>query len=126
MKRIRFGTALLVFLLILSILVSNLMRKTWQHQSENLDLAAKFASVGDWAAADLLLQETSLEWARKQFLISVLCRHDEIDEIDGLFAQLNVFSAARRTVSFSSTGMVLSRLLDSLWKSHWFNLKNLF
>ena len=117
---------LLVLLLILSILVSNLMRKTWQHQSGNLDLAAEAAAGGDWATADLLLEEATCEWTRKQLLISVLCRHDEIDEIDGLFAQLKVFSTARRTASFSSTGVVLARLLDSLWKSHWFNLKNLF
>ena len=125
MKRIWFGSILLVLLLILSILVSNLMRSIWQNQAENLNLAAEAASGGDWTAADRLLEEAARAWECRQLLIAVLSRHEEIDEIDGLFAQLQVFSAARRTVSFSSTCAALSRLLDSLWQSHRFGLKNL-
>ena len=125
MKRIWFGVGLLILLMILSILVSNLMRNIWQRQAENLNFAAESASDGDWAAADLLLEEATREWKRRQLLIAVLSRHEEIDEIDGLFAQLKVFSNARRTVSFSSTCAALSRLLDSLWQSHHLGLKSL-
>ena len=116
---------LLILLLFLSILVGNLMGNIWQKQSENLNLAAKSASDGDWAAADRLLEEATREWEHRQLLIAVLSRHEEIDEIDGLFAQLKVFAAARRTVSFSSACMALSGLLDSLWKSHRLGLKSL-
>ena len=125
MKRIWFGVGLLILLLFLSILVGNLMGNIWQKQSENLNLAAESAYDGDWAAADRLLEDAACQWERRQLLIAVLSRHEEIDEIDGLFAQLKVFSAARRTVSFSSTCVALSRLLDSLWKSHHLGLKSL-
>ena len=125
MKRIWFGVGLLILLLFLSIFVGNLMGNIWQKQSENLNLAAKSASDGDWATADRLLEDAAREWERRQLLISVLSRHEEIDEIDEFFAQLKVFSAARRTVSFSSTCAALSRLLDSLWQSHRLGLKSL-
>ena len=125
MKRIWFGAALLVLLLILGIGSSALMEKTWQAQSKNLDDAAQLASDGDWAAAETLLVEAKQEWERSQLLIASLYRHEIIDEIDGLFAQLAVFSAGRRTVSFSSTCVYLGRQLDSLGQGHRFNLKNL-
>ena len=125
MKRIWFGTGLLVLLLILSILAGNLMYDTWQHQSENLDLAAELASDGDWAAADSLLEEALREWNRRQLLVATLSRHEEIDGISSLFAQLEVFSAARRAASFGSTCAALSELLASLGQSHRFSLGNL-
>lgn len=125
MKRIWFGAVLLVLLLILGIGTSSLMKKTWQTQSKNLERAAQLASDGDWVTAEALWEEAKQEWDRKQFLISALYRHEIIDEIDGFFAQLSVFSASRRTVSFSSTCAYLARQLDSLGQSHRFNPENL-
>lgn len=125
MKRIWFGAGLLVLLLALSLGSSALMKKAWQTQSQNLDDAAQLASDGDWAAAEVLWEEAKQEWERRQPLIAALCRHETIDEIDGLFAQLAVFSAGRRAVSFGSTCVYLSRQLDSLAQSHSFNLENL-
>jgi len=125
MKRIWFGAGLLALLLILSIFVGNLMHGTWQYQAENLDRAARLASDGDWGAADVLLEEAVREWNRRQLLVAALSRHEEIDGISSLFAQLEVFSAARRAVSFSSTCVALSELLVSLGQSHRFSLGNL-
>lgn len=126
MKRIWFGVALLALMLALGLGSSALMKKTWQKQSENLNHAASFAVEGDWATARTLQQEAKAEWEKKQLLVAALCRHEPIDEIEGLFAQLDVFSETRRAVSFSSTCVYLSRQLDSLGQSHSFNLKNLF
>ena len=126
MKRIWFGVALLAVMLALGLASSALMEKTWQKQSENLKQAASLAVEGDWATARTLQQEAKTEWEKKQLLVAALCRHEPIDQIDGLFAQLEVFFDARRAVSFSSTCVYLSRQLDSLGQSHSFNLKNLF
>lgn len=125
MKRIWFGAALLILLLALGLGNSAHMKKTWQEQSENLNRAAILASEGDWASAKILQKEARAEWERRQILIAALCRHEPIDQIDGLFAQLEVFSESRRTVSFSSTCVYLSKLLDSLGQSHSLNLQNL-
>ena len=126
MKRIWFGAALLALMLALGLLSSAIMEKTWQTQSENLNRAASLVAEGDWMGARQLQNEAQMEWERKQLLVAALCRHEPIDQIDGLFAQLEVFSEARRAVSFGSTCVYLSRQLDSLGQSHSFNLKNLF
>ena len=126
MKRIWFGAALLILMLALGLLSSAIMERTWQAQSENLNCAASLAAEGDWAGARQLQDEAQTEWERKQLLVAALCRHEPIDQIDGLFAQLEIFSEARRAVSFGSTCVYLSQQLDSLGQSHSFNLKNLF
>ena len=125
MKRIWFGAGLLALLLILSIFTGNLMCGIWQHQAKNLSRAAELATDGDWAAADALLEEFAREWDRRQFLVAALFRHEEIDGISSLFAQLKVFSDARRAVSFGSTCAALSELLSALGQSHRFSLENL-
>ena len=102
------------------------MKETWLKQSENLNRAAILASDGDWVNARNLLAEAQAEWEEKQLLLAVLCQHEPIEQIDGLFAQLEVFSESRRTASFSSTCVFLSKLIDSLGRSHNLNLKNLF
>jgi len=126
LKRIWFGAGLLLLLLALGLGSSALMERIWQVQSQNLDAAAETAADGDWAAAEALWEDAKQEWERRQLLIAALCRHEVIDEIDGLFAQLEVFAAGRRTVSFGSTCVYLSQQLDSLGQSHSFTLKNLF
>ena len=126
MKRIWFGVVLLILMLVLGLISSTFMKETWLKQSENLNRAAILASDGDWVNARNLLAEAQAEWAEKQLLLAVLCQHEPIEQIDGLFAQLEVFSESRRTASFSSTCVFLSKLIDSLGRSHNLNLKNLF
>ena len=125
MKRIWFGAGLLVLLLVLSLICSALMENPWKIQSENLNRAARLAADGDWSAVEDLMEVAKQKWNQKQLLVSALFHHDTIDQIDGLFAQLEIYRASRRAVSFSSTCVYLSRLLDSLGQSHSFNLKNL-
>ena len=126
MKRIWFGVVLLILMLVLGLISSTFMKETWLKQSENLNRAAILASDGDWVNARNLLAEAQAEWEEKQLLLAVLCQHEPIEQIDGLFAQLEVFSESRRTASFSSTCVFLSKLIDSLGRSHNLNLKNLF
>ena len=126
MKRIWFGVVLLILILVLGLISSTFMKETWLKQSENLNRAAILASDGDWVNARNLLAEAQAEWEEKQLLLAVLCQHEPIEQIDGLFAQLEVFSESRRTASFSSTCVFLSKLIDSLGRSHNLNLKNLF
>lgn len=125
MQRIRFGAVLLALLLALGLFSSTLMKKAWQKQSKNLCHAAVLASDGDWATARTLQEDAKKAWDEKQLLVAALFRHEAIDQIDGLFAQLDVFSESRRTVSFSSTCVYLSQLLEALGESHSLTLKNL-
>lgn len=125
MKRIWFGVGLLVALLVLGILSSNFMERTHLTQAEDLNRAAELAASGNWPAAVDSYSAAKEAWDRKQFLIAALCKHEPIDQIEGLFAQLEVSAAARNSESFSSTCVYLARQLEALGKSHSLSLENL-
>ena len=126
MKRIWFGAGLLAGLLVLGILSSLLMERIHQPQVEKLNRAAALAAEGDWAGARDLSAEARAQWDKRQLLIAALCDHSAIDHIDGLFAQLEVFSQARSAASYSSTCVYLACQLEALSKSHTLNLQNFF
>lgn len=118
MKRIRFGTVLLAVLLLLGIFSNVLMRKIPPAQAKKLNQAAVLAAAGDWAAARDLSEEAKIAWDQKQVLYCALCDHEDIDRIDGLFAQMQVYAATRSAVAFSSTCAHLARRLEALSHSH--------
>ena len=124
MKRIWFGIGLMVFLLILCLCSSFLMERICLSQSQALDHAAVAASNGDWLTARHLTAQSKLEWDRRHLLFSALYDHAPIDQINGLFAQLEVFSESRKGASFESTCVYLARQLESLGRSHSFNFSN--
>lgn len=100
------------------------MERICLSQSQALDHAAAAASNGDWLTARRLTAQSKLEWDRRHLLFSALYDHAPIDQIDGLFAQLEVFSESRKTASFESTCVYLARQLESLGRSHSFNFSN--
>ena len=118
MKRIRFGTALLSVLLILGILSNVMMRKIPPAQAKRLHHAAALASAGDWAAARDLSEVARSAWEQKQIFYCAMCDHEDIDRIDGLFAQMEVYAATRSAVSFSSICAQLASHLEALSHSH--------
>ena len=118
MKRIRFGTVLLAVLLLLGIFSNVLMRKIPPAQAKKLNQAAVLASVGDWAAARELSAQAKTAWEQKQVFYCAMCDHEDIDRIDGLFAQMEVYAATRSAVAFSSTCAHLANRLEALSHSH--------
>ena len=126
MKRIWFGAGLLVVLLVLGIISSTLMEHLQQEQVARLDRAAELVTEGDWAAARALTSEAKQDWDRTQLLIAALCDHQIMDHVEGLFAQIEVFSSTRSAPSFGSTCVYLARQLEALGSSHSFTLENIF
>lgn len=126
MKRIWFGAALMVLLLILGIGSNTLLQRTQLAQARRLEQTAELAAGGDWSAARALLAEAKHEWDKKQLLIAALTPHETIDHMEGLFAQLEVFSEARSAAAFSSTCVYLARQLEALGSSHSLNAENFF
>ena len=126
LKRIWFGIGLMVFLLILCLCSSFLMERICLSQSQALDHAAAAASDGDWLTARSLTAQAKQEWDRTQLLIAALCDHQIMDHVEGLFAQMEIFSTTRSAPSFGSTCVYLARQLEALGSSHSFTLENIF
>lgn len=126
MKRIWFGAALLAALLILGFGSSSLMERTHMAQAKDLSRAAELAEEGNWSGAENFAAAARREWDRKRPLIAGLCDHEPMDQVEGLFAQLEVFAQSRDAVSFRSCCVYLVRQLEALGKSHSLNLQNFF
>ena len=112
------------FLLVLGIGSSTLLEQTQPIQAQRLDRAASLAAEGDWVAARALLAETKQKWEQERAWLASLCTHEEMDHLEGLFAQLEVFSEARSASSFSSTCVYLARQLESMAVSHSLSVEN--
>ena len=126
MKRIWFGAALLILLLALGLGSSALMERTHLAHAEDLNRAAELAMEGNWAGAANFAEAAKREWNKKRMLVAALSDHEPMDQIEGLFAQLEVFTEIQDAASFGSTCRYLASQLEALGKSHSFNLQNLF
>ena len=126
MKRIWFGAALLIALLALGFGSGELMDQTHLVQAEDLNRAAELAMEGNWAGAKNFTGAARREWDKNKMLVAALSDHEPMDQIEGLFAQLEVFAATQDAASFCSTCRYLASQLEALGKSHSFNLQNLF
>ena len=124
MKRIWFGAALLAALLVLGIFSAALMEDTHLTQATQLNRAADFAISGNWNGAGAAFSAAKTGWDKRSPVIAGLSDHEPMDQIEGLFAQLELFLQMRDAVSFSSSCRYLAKQLEALGKSHSFNLQN--
>lgn len=126
MKRIWFGAALLGALLILGILSAALMENTHLTQASCLNHAAALAQAGNWKGAEAAFSEAKNSWDKRSALIAGFSDHGPMDQIEGMFAQLEVFLQLRDEAAFCSSCRYLAKQLEALGKSHSFNLQNFF
>lgn len=126
MKRIWFGAALLGALLVLGIFSAALMEETHLTQASQLERAAELAASGNWQGAESAFSEAKTIWEKRSAIISGLSDHEPMDQIEGCFAQLEVFLGTRDPVSFCGSCRYLAKQLEALGKSHSFNLQNFF
>ena len=126
MKRIWFGAAMLAVLLVLGFSCGTFMERTHAAQSKDLTRAAELALEENWAGAENFVSAVRREWNQKRPFIAALSEHEPIDQAEGLFSQLEAFAKTKDVASYSSTCLLLARILESLGQSHRLNLQNLF
>lgn len=126
MKRIWFGAALLAALLILGIFSAAFMEDTHLTQAAQLQRAADLAMSGSWEGAETAFSKAKANWEQRSSIIAGFSDHGPMDQIEGIFAQLEVFLQMQDAASFCSSCRYLSKQLEALGKSHSFNLQNFF
>ena len=126
MNRIWFGAVLLAVLLLLGLGSDALMKQTHHPISNDLLRASELALEGNWKSAENFTAAARREWDKKQLLTAMFSDHTPMDQIEGMFAQLEVFAGTGDAVSYSSTCRYLASRLEALGRSHSFNFQNLF
>ena len=125
MKRSRMGLALLLVLLMGSIAVTRAMERIHSPMEQELNLAARYAMAGDWNNAGALFRQVRDSWKKWEHFRACFADHSPMEEIDGLFAEMEIFAAAEEQVHFAATCAALSERMEAMADAHslgWWNL----
>lgn len=119
------GILLLGVLLVSGIGVSVLTHRQSSTLARTLDAAAGAALSEDWETAAQGYASARQDWQKRWKLLAVLADHAALEEIDDLFTQLGVHSAARDRREFAVICAQLAgriRQLGQRQQLTWWNL----
>lgn len=125
MKRCWFGLGLLIVLLAGSIFVTWHMGRSHEPMAEAVTQAAERALTGDWGNAEALAGKARASWEKNWGISAAFADHEPMEEINGLFAQLEVYAASRDSLGYAAVCAQLRTALEAMGDAHgfvWWNL----
>ena len=124
-KRFYQGVSLLLILLGLSIFVTWGIRKIHEPAQMQLLEASELALEEEPEQAISLARLAHSRWERTRTLTAAVADHAPMDDIDALFAEMEVYAQAEELPHFSACCLQLSKLLRSMYEAHsftWWNV----
>ncbi len=125
MKRGWLGVGLLVVLLALGIVGQITMDTLHTDTIALLEQAALSAQNEDWGQAIPLAQQAQDRWQRSYTVTAAVADHSPMDDVDKLYAELQVYAQAQDAAHFAATCTQLARMTQAVSEAHSFNLRNL-
>lgn len=125
MKRFWIGITVLAVLLASGSAVSFFMERYHRPISHELAQAAQAAAGGRLERAAALAKNAHTRWLRCRDFTAAFADHTVLEEMDALFAEIDVYAAARDSISFAAACAHLSELAQAVSESHlpkWQNL----
>ena len=125
MKGFFIGVAVLAILLVTGAVIAWGMDAIHQPIAQQLQQAEQAALAEDW---DTALREAAAArdaWDSGWRITAAFADHTPMDDIDGLFAELEIYAKAREKDHFAATCAHLAQLAEAMAKSHsptWWNL----
>ena len=125
MNRFVLGVVILAVFLALGLGVAWGMNGMHLDVSDNLSLAARQVISGDWETGVSLAKKAKADWENNWQKTACVADHAPMDEIDGLFAQLQAFENPEEAVHYASVCAQLSKLVEAMAEAHQFSWWNL-
>lgn len=125
MKRFWIGFLILSILLCGGSAVTICMVKTHQPIADDLQQSAQAALDGNWEQAARLAGQAQTRWEKYHTFTAAFADHSPMDELDGLFAELEIFYVQREQTHFAAVCAHLAQLAQAMADSHapsWWNL----
>lgn len=125
MKRSKFGLGLLLMLLILGVLSTWTMLRSTEPITESIRQAGAAGFQEDWPVAESKMREAKHQWEEKFPLCASLTDHEPMENINGLFAQLEVYADSRDARNFAAVCAQLGKDLEAMGEAHsfkWWNV----
>ena len=118
MKRLWIGVGLLATLLILGILVTCYTDSVQNRIAGAVEQAASQAEVGQWEKAAGTLRQAKTLWKKHHHLTAAVADHEPMEEVESLFAQLEVHLKFRENAAFSACCAALQTTLRAIGEAH--------
>ncbi len=125
MNRFVLGVVILAVFLALGLGVAWEMDGMHLDVSDNLSLAARQVISGQWETGVSLAKKAKADWEKNWQKTACVADHAPMDEIDGLFAQLQAFENPEEAVHYASVCAQLSTLVEAMAEAHQFSWWNL-
>lgn len=125
MKRIWLGIALLVVIALLGFWLQFGMDKLHSRAVENLDAAANAALQEDWDTALALFRQAQQDWQKAQSITAAAADHSPMDDVERLYAELEIYARQQETDHFAATCNQLSRMTQAVIDAHRLSWRNL-
>lgn len=125
MKRSKFGLGILLALLVLGAVSAWMMVRLLEPVAETVGQAGEAALRQDWSAAEALSGAVRQTWDRRFPFFASFSDHEPMEEINGLFAQLEIYARSRDPQNFAAICAQLAKDLEAMGEAHslkWWNL----
>ena len=125
MKRLYIGAALLAVMLAAGICLTVAFTAIHEPLSSRLQEAQEAAVAGDWEKAADLTEQARQKWEEFRHFTAAVADHEPLEEMDSLFARLEVLCRLREEDEFAADCAQLARLADAMAESqriNWWNL----
>ena len=125
MKRLYIGAALLAVMLAAGICLTAIFNSIHEPLSAQLQEAQAAAVAGDWEKAADLTARSREKWEKYRHFTAAVADHEPLEEMDSLFARLEVLCQLREEDEFAADCAQLARLADAMAESqriNWWNL----
>lgn len=125
MKRFWIGLGLLLSILAVGLWTTGEMGRIHTAISESLIQSAQAAQDGQWSEADEFAAKAVEKWKDSWHFSAALTDHTVLDEIDGLFAETEVYRKNRNAVAYAASCARLAEQIHAVQEGHelsWWNL----
>ena len=125
MVRCWIGIGVLAVFLALGLWIGEEMDTTHGRISQDLQQAAEQTLTGETERGILLAQQARQRWEDARRGTACVADHEPMDEIDGLFAKLEVYARQRQMPEFAACCARISALVQAVGEAHgaqWWNL----
>ena len=124
-KRFYLGTGILVFLLVLGLLTGRSMAQFSEETAAFLEQAEAAILSGNTQTGTELAQQARRLWQKRWHLAALVADHSPMDEIDGLFAQMEFFAKTEDLPRLGACCARVAELVEAVADAHtlrWWNV----
>ena len=125
MNRGFLGLILLLVILIGGIMSARFMVCSNSPLEQTMDQAAELVLDDRWDQAERIRLEAQAQWQSRWHLAAAFADHAPMEEVDSLFAQLEVYARKRDQLGYAALCRELARELAAMGDAHvpsWWNL----